>query len=132
MRVIGIDYGSARVGVSLGDTETCIASPWGILENKNRAYLKKELQDLCAHEAVTLIVVGLPLAKDGSDTAQTEDIRAFVAYLLEEGFEVVAMDERFTSRIAEHYIHERGEKKKRDDLAAAVILQGWLDSQKHT
>lgn len=129
MRVLGIDYGSSRVGIALGDTESRVASPWTVLHYVNEDRLVLDLKALMKTESAELLVVGVPhLLRDTSvETEQTKTILRFVERLNEAGLPVETIDESLTSRIAERQMIERGEKGKRDDLAAAAILQSWLD-----
>lgn len=129
MRVLGIDYGSSRVGIALGDTESCIASPWAVLQNNNEEQLIVDLQALMKQESAELIVVGIPhpLHDLSEVTKQTQVILDFIERLKSVGLKVEVYDEMLTSRIAERQMIERGERGKRDDLAATVILQGWLE-----
>ena len=129
MRLIGIDYGSARIGVALGDTETHIASPLLILENTGVENALRELVRLAKEEAVDAFVIGvpMPLRDRTRETDQAREIRAFAARLAALGVTVYESDETLTSALAATQVAERGERGKRDDLAAAAILQGWLD-----
>lgn len=131
MRVLGLDYGSKRIGVALGDTETKIASPWAVIESSDRLDVLRRIHELVKSEAIDRLVVGVPYAlKDRSATNdQAEEVRTFVADLTAQGLAVEEMDETLTSRMAAAQMQERGEKGKRDDLAAAVILQSWLDKK---
>lgn len=129
MRVIGIDYGSSRVGIALGDTESCIASPWTVIENREEEKLIIDIQALLKKEGADLVVVGLPhpLHDLSKVTKQTQVILDFIERLKTSDIQVEIYDESLTSRIAERQMIERGERGKRDDLAAAAILQGWLE-----
>ena len=128
MRVLGIDYGNARIGIAMGDTETCIAGPLTVLENHGDDRSIIAIQELIKKEQIEKIIVGLPLGKEGEETEQSKRIRSFISKLEEIGMIIETINERFTSQIALHHVHERGEKGKRDDLAASAILQSWLDT----
>jgi putative Holliday junction resolvase len=129
MRVLGIDYGSSRVGIALGDTESRVASPWMVLQNHDEERLIKDISDLFKSESAELIVVGIPhILRDMSvETNQARTILNFVEQLKAAQLPVETIDESLTTRIAARQMIERGEKGKRDDLAAAAILQSWLD-----
>jgi putative Holliday junction resolvase len=131
MRVLGIDYGSSRVGIALGDTESRVASPWMVLHNHDEERLIKDISDLLKSESAELIVVGIPhILRDMSvETNQARKILNFVERLKAAQLPVETIDESLTTRIAARQMIERGEKGKRDDLAAAVILQSWLDNK---
>jgi putative Holliday junction resolvase len=129
MRILGIDYGSARVGVALGDTETRVASPWRIIANESDEDVVERLLDLARIEKVTRFVVGIPrpLADQNRETDQAKRIREFIEVLKKSGIETLEADETLTSKVAADQVKEMGGKGKRDDLAAAAILQNYLD-----
>ncbi|MCI0479463.1 Holliday junction resolvase RuvX [Candidatus Uhrbacteria bacterium] len=131
MRVLGIDYGARRVGIALGDTATGIASPWDVVSGADRLELLRRLHETIALEGVDAVVVGVPrpLRDRTRETAQAKEIRAFIEDLRAQGVTVEEADESLTSKLAQVQMRERGEKGKRDDLAAAAILQGWLDGR---
>jgi putative Holliday junction resolvase len=127
MRVLGIDYGASRVGVALGDTESRVASPWKVLENTET--LVSDISALAAAEGAEKIIVGMPrpLQDQRRETEQAREIQAFIARLHEVGLPVEEENETWSSVTAARMAHELGDKEKRDDLAAAVILQQYLD-----
>jgi len=129
MRILGIDYGSARVGVALGDTETRVASPWRIIANESDEDVVERLLDLARIEKVTRFVVGIPrpLADQNRETDQAKRIREFIEVLKKSGIETLEADETLTSKVAADQVKEMGGKGKRDDLAAAAILQNYLN-----
>lgn len=129
MRVLGIDYGSARVGVAIGDTDSCVASPWSVLQNKNEEQLISDIKALIQTESIEKVIVGVPhVLRDTSiETKQARSILRVVDQWKEAGIPVETVDESLTSRIAARQMIERGERGKRDDLAATAILQGWLE-----
>lgn len=139
MRVLGIDYGSKRVGIALGDTETRIANAWEVLSNDNGLDgLASRIADLAEREDAEKIVVGIPkpLQDASLENDQVREIRGFILALKETGLDVVEWDEGLTSKIAAQQEQEgrpltaagRPSSKggKRDDLAAAAMLDGWL------
>ena len=129
MRILGLDYGSARIGVALGDPITRVASPWSIIANDSFDDVLIRLQELVRRESVTKLVVGVPrpLGDQSRETDQAKEILAFIAKLKDAGFEVEEENETLTSKIAADQVKEMGERGKRDDLAAAAILQHYLD-----
>jgi putative Holliday junction resolvase len=129
MRILGIDYGSARVGIALGDTVTRLASPWTVFLNKDRADLLRQIQDLVTKESINAIVVGIPRPLQDRDMKndQVRDIESFIAELKAHGLTIYEEDEAMSSGLAARQVQAAGEKGKRDDLAAANILQSWLD-----
>lgn len=130
MIVAAFDVGGARIGVALGTEEVGIASPWGILEAKPEATCKERIHELLKKEGVQKIVIGMPqlLRERGNDTQQQQAIRAWAERMFAgDSREVVYEDETLTTAMAAGYQRERGEKGKRDDLAAMAILQGYFD-----
>jgi putative Holliday junction resolvase len=138
-RILGIDYGSVRIGLSLSDPLGLIAQP--IEAFRNDASLFTNLGQVSARENVTLIVVGMPLNLKGQKAQKAEEVQKFIERLEEElGIETLTWDERFTTTIANQTMLAMGTKKKErqkkdgriDSMAAAVMLQGYLDSTKHS
>jgi putative Holliday junction resolvase len=132
-RLLGIDYGRVRIGVSVSDETRMIARPLCCLEYKKDFIdkLQKELKPLLPIDA---IVIGLPLDMRGKDSAMTEEVRKFADYLHQAlQLPIVLWDERLTSAQAERQLKDAGMKRKaraefNDTLAAALILQSYLDS----
>lgn len=136
MRVLGIDFGERRVGLALSDPTATLASPLPTL--KRRAGKRpplKALADLATEHQVAAVVMGLPLALDGTETDWTRHVRQVGDALGERlAVPVHYLDERMTSVIAERRLRSLGlrkkdrEQKERVDAGAAVlILQLWLD-----
>jgi putative Holliday junction resolvase len=138
-RVLGVDYGSRRVGLSISDPLGIIAQPIGAL--RNDSMLLNQLQQLLARENVVLIVVGMPYNLKGQHAQKADEVEKFIEQLKANlGIEVVICDERFTTTIAHQTMLSMGTKKKErqkkdgriDSMAAALILQGFLDSTKQS
>jgi putative Holliday junction resolvase len=129
MRLLGVDYGGTRVGLALGDTETGLAGPWKVLTRKDDSQLLQELVEIVRQEAIDLLVIGLPhpLADQQRDTDQTQRIREFIELVRTSGLSVVEENETWSSSLAAKQGMEAGLRGKRDELAAANILQGYLD-----
>lgn len=132
-KLLGIDFGTVRIGIALCDPDRIIASPYEILIRKTEEKDLKYFKDLVAQEKIVGLVLGLPLHLDGrlSDKAQ-EAIR--FGDLLEKatGLPVEYMDERFTSVEAEHFLLDAGlTRKKRkeriDKVAAQILLSVYLE-----
>jgi len=135
-RFLGLDPGERRIGVAISDATGTIASPVEFVDRKARKH-EQRISDLCSEWEVTEIVVGLPLSLDGTEgpaAAKSRDFGAFVAELT--GLPVSYHDERFTTVTAEQALLEGGVKRrsrtnKRDQVAAAVMLQGFLDRRRY-
>jgi putative Holliday junction resolvase len=135
-RVLAIDYGSKRIGLAISDELRMLARPIGFLENTNR--LQKEILSLIEKEKIGCVILGLPRTLAGNDSRFTREVRTFAeklfpkldAKLVEHHFH----DERLTSVMAQANIAEQGwskskreEKHRKDEEAARIILQEWLD-----
>lgn len=129
MRILGIDYGSKRVGIALGDTESRIATPWSVLPNEGALALLSKIHDIVERDLVSEIVVGIPrpLKDPKLENDQIREVRKFIAGLQGFGLPLHEEDEALSSKLAARQVAAAGEKGKRDDLAAAAILQTWLD-----
>jgi putative transcription antitermination factor YqgF len=130
MRVLALDYGSARCGCALSDPTGTIVTP---IEAVPRPATKRgftALRELVREREVERVVVGLPLSLDGGDTEQTRETRAFAERLAERlgGDVPVEMhDERFTTRMAQT-LEPPGVRPRasEDSRAAAHLLESWL------
>lgn len=123
MRVLALDYGSARCGCAVSDPTGVLATPLeAVAAPASRRGLAR-LRALVDELGAELVVVGLPLSLSGSDNAQTAEARAFAA-LLERSLPVSVelYDERFTTRLAAR----SGGRSSEDSRAAAHLLEGWL------
>lgn len=140
MRILGIDYGAKRVGIALGDTESRIASAWEVLPNEGGLEaLASRVADIVEREDAEQVLVGIPRPlKDASlENTQVREIRGFIVALKDIGLNVIEWDEALTSKVAAGQEMEgrsltaAGRVKsgggKRDDLAAAALLQSWLE-----
>ena len=141
MRALGIDYGERRIGLALSDATGLLASPWKTLPNEANvgtaaARVAAELRALEEEEGrLGHVVVGLPRRLNGEPNAQTPRVEKF-AQLLTALIDapLTLQDERLTSHEADALLAEReSDWKKRksqvDAMAAAIILQDFLDGQ---
>lgn len=124
MRVLALDYGSARCGVAVSDPTGTLATPVDpVLRPASRKGFRA-LTALVREREVGRVVVGLPLGLSGADTDQTREARAFAERLGELlDVPVSLYDERFTTRIAQQ---AGGTTTAEDSRAAAVLLEDWL------
>ena len=127
MRVLALDYGSARCGCALSDPTGTIVTPIAaVLQPGTRRGLGA-LARLVREREVELVVVGLPLSLRGTDTDQTRQTRAFASRLarrLGESVPVEMHDERFTTRMAQRM--QGPLSASEDSRAAAHLLESWL------
>lgn len=133
-RVIGIDFGTKRVGLAIADPLKIFAQPYGTFD-PDTALAK--LQDINASEGVGTVVVGWPLLPDGSEGDSTRRVSEFMSRISKRlpDARIIRWDERFTSYEARELI-SRGEKPSMktsgrgriDAAAAGIILQEFLDA----
>jgi len=138
MRVLGIDYGAKRVGVALGDTDTQIATAWEVIVNEGVDAVVSRIAEIAKKEEAEKIIVGIPrpLQDASFENDQVRDVRGFAVALREAGLTVEEWDEAYSSAMAArheqsaraltHAGRPKAKGQKRDDLAAAVLLEGWL------
>jgi putative holliday junction resolvase len=130
MRVLALDYGSARCGCALSDPTGTIVTPIAAVSRPGSRRGLRTLTELARDRGVERVVVGLPLSLRGADTDQTRESRAFAQQLslhLGERIPVEMYDERFTTRIAQGMKGPFTESE--DSRAAALLLEGWLMSR---
>jgi putative Holliday junction resolvase len=125
VRVLALDYGSARCGCALSDPTGTLATPIDPIERPATRKGFARLTELVRDRGVERVVVGLPLGLSGDDTGQTRETRAFADRLAAAIRVPVEMyDERFTTAIAAR--SSRSERTSEDSRAAAVLLDDWL------
>ncbi|MDX2014863.1 MAG: Holliday junction resolvase RuvX [Myxococcaceae bacterium] len=135
MRAMGLDVGTKTVGVAVADELGFTAQPITVIR---RSSLKKDLAELISianERGVDRFVVGLPLNMDGSEGPRAVATRTFGDALgAASGLPIIYQDERLTTVAAERALLEAdvSRQKRRqviDQVAASIILQGWLDAQ---
>ena len=135
MRILALDYGTKRVGVAISDELGMIATPVGYLDAQPRERLLKRITEMVVERGVGLVLVGMPRNMDGSYGPVAEQVREFVKALEERlSVPVKTWDERLTTAQAERLLLEADvsrakRKKKVDQIAAAILLQSYLDHQ---
>lgn len=128
MKILGIDHGTKRYGLALGETDNHTAAPWRTIEAENSQTAAAEIVRLVAAEGIEAIVIGDPLLPSGERGESSARARAF-GQELEKKIGVVPVyfvDERLSSKLADRVIKEYG--ADRDSLAATAILQSYLDA----
>lgn len=132
-RLLGLDLGTRTIGLALSDVGRIIATPYDTVKRtKLRADLAR-LDAVIAREGVGALVIGLPINMDGSEGPRCQATRQFVADLLKTiDIPLAFWDERLSTRAAEILLLEADMSRKKrdaviDKVAAAVILQGFLD-----
>ena len=124
MRVLALDYGAARTGVAVSDASGTLARPVGVVRKAATEDGLAELARLVAEHDAERVVVGLPLTLRGEHGAQAQETERFVEALRAVvGVPVETFDERFTTALAQRF----GGNAPEDAVAAAHLLQSWLD-----
>jgi putative holliday junction resolvase len=141
VRALGIDYGERRIGLALSDATGLLASPWKQMSNDANVgaaarRLAAEVRTLQAEDdGLDAVVIGLPRRLDGSPTEQTARVRRLAELLATEiAPPITLQDERLTSHEADELLAQREHdwrkrKQQVDAMAAALILQDFLDHQ---
>lgn len=130
MRVLGIDYGTKRIGLAVSDSEHIAAHPFKLLENKSVPKFIAEIAALVVPEELEAIAIGRPLNMMGRATEFTKEVDGVISELRASlKIPVVPIDERLTSRASEK-IHDGSGKSKVDTRSAQLILETYLAQEK--
>ena len=134
-RILGIDHGERRIGLALSDPLGIIAKPFKIIDRKIIIDYIPEIFKIIDENAVSKIVIGLPITLKGKYSNQTKCVERFIDEVIKvRSIPIVRVDERLSSLAAERSLKLQGvkigyEKNRVDETAAAIILQEYLDSQ---
>jgi putative Holliday junction resolvase len=134
MRILGLDYGSRRIGVAVSDELGMTAQGVATLDRKNRAADLEAVAAWVQRLDIEQIVIGYPLRLDGSEGIQCDKVNRFCRRLEARlGLPVIRRDETLSTKEAEELLRQtrmRREKRRAvvDRVAAAIILQGYLDA----
>ena len=135
MRALGIDLGTKRVGLAISDRSGTIASPHSVVLRQSKKQLLAEILRVVTEEEIEIVVVGLPLTMSGDEgPAATSARREADEIATVVSVPVELFDERMTTEAADRALREadiRASDRRRhvDKVAAAVMLQAWLDRQ---
>jgi putative pre-16S rRNA nuclease len=133
-RIMGIDYGSARIGVALSDELQMLAHPTETIAIAKVADPVARIAALVSEKNVELIVVGLPRHMNGSVGASADEANGFAEKLKAKvGCKVRTWDERLSTVAAQRALREAGKSVREsrgyiDQVAAQMLLQSYLDS----
>ena len=135
-RIICLDIGDARIGVAVSDLTRLIATPIDTIYRVGWGPDTKKVVAICEQYETTQVLAGWPLNMDGTAGFQSEKVKNFCAQLEKAGLTVYYQDERLTTVTAtnaliEGNMHRAERKHNVDKVAAAVILQQWLDTQRN-
>jgi putative Holliday junction resolvase len=138
MRILAIDYGSARIGLALSDPTGTLARPLPFVAvTKGDAKLAREIVEIAKKNDVHLFILGLPRNMDGTSGEAATKVQAFAAILREATpLPLKLIDERLSTVQASRQLQESGKNTRKqrsqiDSEAACVLLQGHLDSQQN-
>ena len=137
-RALGVDLGEKRIGIALSDPTRTIASPHSVIKRSGNVDVdRRAVLNIAREEGATQLVVGLPLTLTGARRAAARAALAEVEALkdLAPDLIVAAFDERLTTAMAQRSLLEGDVRRKDrkqviDKVAAAVMLQSWLDGQR--
>ena len=137
MRILALDHGSKRIGVAISDELKVIAQPLEYIPAEPFANFIVRLKELIREKEVDLILLGMPRNMDGSYGPAALKVQEFAALLKENvAVPITTWDERLTSAQAQRYlisgnVRRQERKEKVDKMAAAILLQSYLDSRAH-
>jgi putative holliday junction resolvase len=139
-KLLALDVGLARIGVAVCDPLRLAARPLTVIQRRSRRDDFAHLAKLVQQEAVVGIICGLPLNMDGSEGAQAQTVRKWaercvyaLRAILGQSFPLIFWDERLSTFAAQELLAEQEPSKQKpaeDAVAAAVILQNYLDAQR--
>ena len=136
MRVLGLDLGTTRIGVALSDPTGMFASPLSVVQCRGRANDLARLKEVVESSEAEQVVIGMPTTLRGEQGLAAQQAEEFARELAEQlDVPVTTWDERMTTVVAERALIAAGERRetrrdKRDKVAAAVMLQSYLDAQR--
>ena len=131
-RILSIDYGGKRTGLAVTDPLKIIASGLGTVETPK---LMQFLKDYISREPVELVIIGMPVNWDDTETHATPLVKKFIAAFQKHlpGIPIQEVDERYTSKLASQAMLQMGLKKNQrqnkamvDEIAATIMLQEYL------
>ena len=133
-RILGLDWGSRRIGVAISDDRESFAVGYGVWPSDEAVFFA-QLDQTMRDEDVKLVVVGYPLTLRGEVGPKAREVDAFIEKLELRGYSVKRWDERYTSQDASRALSRLGisQKKQRGKLdmpAAVIMLQSYLDESR--
>ncbi|MGY0393909.1 MULTISPECIES: Holliday junction resolvase RuvX [unclassified Fusobacterium] len=136
-KYVALDVGDVRIGVAKSDIMGILATPLEVIDRRKVKAVKR-IEEILVQENTKSLVVGIPKSLDGTEKRQAEKVREFIEKLNKniDGLEIFEVDERLTTVSADRLLNETNKKgalEKRkvvDKVAAAIILQSFLDRKK--
>lgn len=136
-KYVALDVGDVRIGVAKSDIMGILATPLEVIDRRKVKAVKR-IEEILIQENTKSLVIGIPKSLDGTEKRQAEKVREFIEKLNKsiEGLEIFEVDERLTTVSADRLLNKTNKKgalEKRkvvDKVAAAIILQTFLDRKK--
>ncbi len=136
MRILAIDWGEKRIGISISDPYGILVTPLPYIENKGKKSSIKKIKEIVLGNGVEKIVIGIPKDINGKIGEKGELYKAIGEEIKRKtGVDVDFFDERYTTRLAERILRDHPKKKTKrkelkDSLSASIILEGYLSTIK--
>ncbi len=133
-RLLGVDYGTVRIGIAVSDPEQKFSSPLTVYQRQDSKRMAIYFRDLVAAERIVGCVVGLPIHTSGAPSQKSLEATTFARWLQDQvQLPVVLYDERFTTAMARELLNQSnlsGKKRKErlDKIAAHVLLSSYLEA----
>ncbi|MEI8360902.1 MAG: Holliday junction resolvase RuvX [bacterium] len=122
MNYLGIDFGTVRIGLAIGNDVIKIAMPFSVVEN-----LEKVLE-VIKTEGIDKLIIGVPFTMQSESGKMQKQVADFIRELKEvTDLPIIEIDERLSSKAADALVGDKKTKAGRDALAAMLILQNYLD-----
>lgn len=137
-RLLGLDYGTRRIGIAVCDDRQIIASPLDTYHRRGNDADGRFLRELVREQRVVGVVVGLPVHMSGDEGGKAAEAREFADWVARiTSLPVACWDERYTTALAEDHLRDAGvsrdrRRELRDRIAAQMILQSFIDSSDRT
>ena len=132
-RLLGIDYGTVRIGLALSDPTRTLASPLPFLENNSPQQVTQALSALIQTHQISALIIGLPRNMDGTYGPSAQKVRDFISQIQQDiPLPITPIDERLTTaqaskQLAGIGLNQKQLRKKVDSSSACLILQQYLD-----
>ena len=130
-RILGIDYGNKRVGISISDELQLTAQPLTLLKRENDKDLITEIKKIISLYEIEKIVIGFPVLLDGTHSKQTKITKKFISLMRKSAdLPIEKWEERLSTIEARKILSSASKNKRKENIAivsAQIILQGFLD-----
>ncbi len=133
-RIMGIDYGTRKIGIAISDPLKIISYPYKTIDVKKTPDYISEIKKIITEKKIESIVVGYPITLSGNHSKQTEVTEKFINKIMSDlGIPVYKCDERLSSQEAKRYLKEQNiktghNKEKIDQMSASLILRQFLST----